>query len=447
MKPKLILVFLFAVVANSFVGGAISACVGVSPLIGACGLNVVAAVSPLFGIDGLRAGLYGEIWTGETIKAFRNSLASLGWLTKIRSFDSQVADNNTINFVDLGGDPTVLVNNTTYPIGVETLDDANKAIGLDKYQTKATKVTDDEARGLSYDKIGTVIERHRESVDNKKFSRALHALAPSGNALKTPVLITSGAETGTRKRLLVADIIALKEKFDAMKVPVQGRILVLCSEHVNDLLLQDTAFAQRYNNTTTGAISNQYGFEIYEFVDAPVYAVATKSKLTYGSTPTAATDRNASVAFYAPRMMRATGETKAYIDEPDTQNQEWRYNLRHYFICLPLKNEAMGAIVSGIATNPETPTISGDEEISLAATATAAKRTYSTSNGAAVTASSDADWLTVAVGTGNKVTFTPTAFAYDANATSPRTATVTIAIPGTDVTLSVSVSQVMAAQG
>lgn len=295
------------------------------------------------------AGIYSELWTGETIKAFRNSVASLGWLTKIRAFDAQVAGNNTINFVDLGGDPTVLVNNTSYPIGVESLADANKAIGLDKYQTKATKITDDEARGLSFDKMGSVIDRHREVVDAKKYARAIHALAPASNAAGTPVLVTTGDAAGTRKRLVVADILALKEKFDALKVPVQGRVLVLCPEHVNDLLLQDTSFAQRYNNTTTGAIADMYGFEIYEYVDAPVYTVSTKTKLAFGAAATAATDRNASVAFYAPRMMKATGETKAYVDEPDTQNQEWRYNLRHYFICLPLKNEAIGAIVSAIS--------------------------------------------------------------------------------------------------
>ena len=342
--------FMFAILLNCLVGGSLAAFAGVSPVIGAIGLNAVAAVSPLFAPQGgvLRAGLYAEIWTGETIKAFRNSIESIGWLNKIRSFDSQVAKNNTINFVDLGGDPTVLVNNTTYPIGVESLDDANKAISLDKYQTKATRITDDEARGLSYDKMGSVIERHREVIDETKVARALHALAPDENTPKTPVLLTTGANYDGRKRLLIADVIKLKEQFDKMKVPVQGRILVLSTEHVNDLLEQDTTFANRYNNTTTGKIADMYGFEIYEYVDSPVYNTSTKKKKTIGATA-APTDGNASVAFYAPRMMKATGETKAYIDEPDTQNQEWRYNARHYFIALPLKKEAIGAIVSDVA--------------------------------------------------------------------------------------------------
>ncbi len=335
---------------NCLVGGTLSAAVGAAPLVGAVGMNVVAAVSPLFGVEGLRAGVYAELWTGETIKAFRDSLLSLGWLNKIRSFDSHVADNNTIHFVELGGDPDVLINNTTYPLQVQKLTDTDKAISLDKYQTKPTAITDDEARGLSYDKMGSVIERHREAVNAKKFAKAIHSIAPGGDTENTPVIVTTGGADGTRKRLTVADLIALKAKFDKLKVPTQGRVLVLCPEHVNDLLVQDTSFAQRYNNTTTGAIVNQYGFEIYEYAECPYYTVSSKAKKAFDAEIAASTDRMASVAFYAPYVMKATGETKAYIDEPNTTTQQWQYNTRHYFVCLPLKQKALGAIVSGVAS-------------------------------------------------------------------------------------------------
>ena len=345
-----IALMLGAIVMNCMAGGFVADCVGVAPWVGAVTLNGVAVVSPLFMPEGaLRAGLYADIWTGETIKAFRNSLASIGWLDRIRSYDGVVAENNTIYFVDLGGDPDVLINNTTYPIAIQTLADADKAIALDKYQTKATPVTDDEALGLSYDKMGTVIERHREKVDESKIAKALHALAPAGHTASTPVLKTTGAAVDGRKRLTVQDVIALKSAFDKVKVPQQGRVLVLSPDHVADLLAQDTTFAQRYNNHTTGAISNQYGFEIYEYVDCPLYTVTSKAKVAYGTTQTSAMQM-ASVAFYAPRMMKATGETKAYLREPDPEYQRWLYNLRHYFICLPLVNEAIGAIVSDLAS-------------------------------------------------------------------------------------------------
>ncbi|HRS19627.1 MAG TPA: hypothetical protein P5243_08985, partial [Bacteroidales bacterium] len=190
--------FLFAVMFNCLTGGIIAMLLGVAPVMGAVAMNAVGAFAPKGEKGVLMAGIYAEVWTGEMIKAFRNSMESLGWINRIRSYD-QYAQNDVIHFVNLGGDPTVLVNNTTYPIGIENLNDADKAISLDKFQTKATRVTDDELYAITYDKMGSVIERHRESIDQKKYAKALHALAPSSHAAKTPVLLTTGvtASDGT----------------------------------------------------------------------------------------------------------------------------------------------------------------------------------------------------------------------------------------------------------
>ena len=126
---------------------------------------------------------------------------------------------------------------------------------------------------------------------------------------------------------------------------------MLCGEHVRDLLLNDQKFADQYYKYESGKISNLYGFEVYEYTDNPYYRTTTRAKIAWGVTPAEATDRQASVAFYAPRMMKCTGETKSYLsaakDNPTTQ--ENLVNFRHHFICLPLKNEAIGAIVSDLA--------------------------------------------------------------------------------------------------
>ena len=55
---------------------------------------------------------------------------------------------------------------------------------------------------------------------------------------------------------------------------------------------------------------------------------------------------------YAPRAVRADGETKTYLQDAKTSptTQENLVNFRHYSICLPLRNEAIGAIVSDIVT-------------------------------------------------------------------------------------------------
>jgi hypothetical protein len=344
------MIFLIAIMVNLVIGGAASVIVGAPPLIGGLVLNAVAMAMPQ-DFNVLRAGVYTEVWTGEMIKAFRTSVESIGWLNKIRSYD-QYAENDVIHFVNIGGDPAVLINNTTYPIDIENLTDADKAISLDKYQTKATRITDDELYAISYDKFGSVIERHKDVINEKKYAKALAALAPAGNTATTPVLLTSGANStdGTRQIIKREDIIALKKTFDSQKIPVAGRVLVLCGDHVNDLLLTDQKFAEQYYNYNTGKISNLYGFEVYEYTDGPYYTVSTLTKLAFGAAPGSTTDRQASVAFYAPRMMKATGTTKAYLSEAkdNPTTQENLANFRHYFICLPLKNEAIGAIVSKI---------------------------------------------------------------------------------------------------
>ena len=345
-----VILFLVALALNFTLGFTVSAVAGFPPVAGGVCVGAVSVASPLLGVSGLRAGLYAEVWTGEMIKAFRASMESIGWINKIRSYD-RYAENDAIHFVHIGGDPAVLINNNTYPIDIENLADFDKVIALDKYQTKATRVTDDEIYAISYDKMSSVIERHHATILDVKVAKALAALAPLSNGAATPVLKTTGANAaeGGRKSIRREDIVRLKKTFDVQKIPLAGRVLVLCSDHVNDLLMNDQKFADQYYNYTSGKISNLYGFELYEYVACPYYTVSTLSKQAYGATP-GATERQASVAFYAPRMMKAAGTTKAYLSEAkdNPTTQENLVNFRHYFICLPLKNEAIGAVVSDI---------------------------------------------------------------------------------------------------
>jgi hypothetical protein len=395
---KKIMLMLVAVMLNCFVGAIAAPFIGLTPLEGGAGLVVLsAAFGKVAPAGSLTAGLYTEAWTGFMVKAFRSSAESLGWYAKIKSYD-QYAENDVIHFVNIGGDPTVLINNTSYPLAIETLADADKPIGLDKYQTQPTAITDDEVYAISYDKMSSVIERHRDAINDKKYAKAIHALAPSENKTLTPVIKTTGAsvDAGTRKALTRSDVIAMKKKFDKMKVPVVGRILVLCTDHVNDLLEADQKFAQQYYNYESGKITNMYSFEIYEFGDNPYFNASTLKKIAFGESTSGYLQ--GSVAFYAPRMMKADGTTKTYLSEAatDPQNQQNLVNFRHYSICLPLKEEAIGAIISDVVA---TPTILTDDEIDFAAAGGTKNRTVDT-NGLEWTIATANDWLTVSIASG-----------------------------------------------
>ncbi len=335
---------------NAFMGIVMAMVMGFAPAIGAAGAVAGSLVLGGFMPRGAAfAGVLTEVWTGELVKKLRAGEAAT-FLDGLPDY-SQYAENDVIHLVDVGADPEVLVNNTTYPIPVQELKDGDIPIGLDKFQTKATPITDDELYALSYDKMASVKERHALAILENKYAKAIHALAPAKNTDKTPVLVTSGdvADGAASGRLMMRreDIIKLKEKFDKMNVPTQGRRLVLCSDHVNDLLMKDQKFADQYYNYTTGKISNLYGFQVYEYVANP-YFKTTLVKVGFGTAP-GATDYQASIAFYEKMTFKASGSTKMYYREAATDPEYQRnlINFRHYFIVLPKKQEAIAAIVSG----------------------------------------------------------------------------------------------------
>lgn len=323
--------------------------VGVPASAGATTAVGVSALAGNFMPKGVAcSGVLTEIWTGELIKSLRaGDIAT--FLDGIPDY-SQYAENDVIHMIDVGGDPDVLINNTTYPIAVQEISDVDAVFSLDKFQTKATPVTDDELYASSYDKMSSLKERHADAIKVSKYAKAIHALAPDKGTAKTPVLkttgeIVDGGETG-RRRLRVADIIALKDAFDKAQIPLQGRRLVLCSDHVNDLLLTDQKFKDQYYNYTTGKISNLYSFEVFEYCANPVYKV-DGTKVEFG-TAAGVNEFQASVAFYTKRTFKASGSTTMYYSEAKTDplNQHSLVNFRHYFIVLPKKKDAMAAIMS-----------------------------------------------------------------------------------------------------
>lgn len=341
---------LAALLFNTVTGATIAVAVGFPPEAGAIGMNAVGALMGM-GCQGtpvLRAGVYAEIWTGELVKVLRSGLEG-SWLDGVPD-QSSIVNNDVIHLVEVGVDPDVLINNTTYPIPLQALDDKDIAISLDKFQSKVTPITDDELYAISYDKMARVKESHGNAITDAKFAKAAHALCATENTAKTPVLKTTGdadEETG-RKRLTPNDLVEMKRALDKLKVPSGNRRLVLCPDHVNDLLLVDQRFREQYNiDRNTGKVGNLYGFRIYEYGNNPVYTTAGKKKAV--GSAAGAGEFQCSFAFYTPRVFKATGSTKMYFSEAqkDPEYQRNKINFRHYFICMFKKADAGVVMMSG----------------------------------------------------------------------------------------------------
>ena len=340
---------MIALLVNVVVGGLIALAVGVAPWIGAVALNVIAiAIGACLPKDALRVGVFTEVWTGELVKSLRGGLEG-SWLDGVPD-QSTIVNNDVIHLVEVGVDPDVLINNTTYPIPSQALEDKDIAVKLDKFQTKVTPITDDELYAASYDKMARVKESHANALNDSKFTKAAHALCAQQDSAKTPILKTTGERDATtgRLRLTMADVVALKAAMDKLGVPAENRRLVLCPDHANDLLLVSQTFREQYNiDRATGKVGKLYGFDVYEYANTPLYTQAGKKK----NLGVAAGDGefNCSFAFYTPRVFKATGSTKMYYSEAatDPEYQRNKINFRHYFLCMPKKGDAGVVMMSG----------------------------------------------------------------------------------------------------
>lgn len=351
MRTKLILSIVFSLLISALATPLVASVLNVSPVATFSVLSAIQFV-PL-GTNGIAmAGVYREVWT-KALKEELSASENASFLEGIEDYSQHVKDvgdeSQVIHLTYMGVEPDVLINNTTYPIPEQALGEEDIPVSLDKYQTKVTPITDDELYALSYDKIGTVKRKHGKAITKNKYKKAIHSIAPSnGTNTKMPVLVTTGVDDGTgRKRLQLKDLVALKTKLDDLEVPEEGRRLVLCTDHINDLLLLDQSFKQQYYNYTTGKLANMYGFEVYSYVAMPYYNPTTKVKLSFGAVPSA-TDRKASVFFSMERVVKASGWVKMYYSESKTDpaTQTNRVNFRNHYIVMPTREEARGAIIS-----------------------------------------------------------------------------------------------------
>ncbi len=254
-----------------------------------------------------------EIWLKRVIDNL-TSATDAPWLDGIPELDVPVAElgansaseSNTIHIPVSTFEPDVLINNSSYPIAVQAFDDSGITINLDKYQTKATSVSDDQIVGAGYDRIDAATRSHTTAILKKKYSKAIHALAPSSHSANTPVIEATGAQTtvGARIPITYEDIVKLKAAFDKMECPMDGRRLVLSSEHLNDLLLDRERFANLLVDYNAGqAVPVIAGFRVYSYVSNPYFAVADSTKVAFASAP-GVNDHRASVAFYAPNVAK-----------------------------------------------------------------------------------------------------------------------------------------------
>jgi hypothetical protein len=289
----------------------------------------------------LQAGLQKEIWTDILLEKFypENS-----FISEARDM-SALVEFNKINLAEVGANPTVLIDNTSYPIAVASRTDVPKELALKTLDTTSTVVRNVEAMELAYDKMASVIYGHKQELLKTACKLAAWNYAPASDSEKTPVMKTSGAvNSAGKKKLTFKDVLALSTKFNLMDVPADGRILVLNPNHEAELIEEDMAMYK-----TVMANNMLFGFKVYRTSVTPVYNINTGVKAAYGAVA-AETDTIASFAFHKDEVMKAMGTTEMFAKYKDPDNKGDVINFQMRYCALPLRATAIAAIYSADPT-------------------------------------------------------------------------------------------------
>lgn len=287
-----------------------------------------------------------EVWIDQILEGF---YPDDSFLKKTVDYSAFV-ENNRLHIASAGIDPSVLINNTTYPISSVVRNDDDNEIMLDKFETQNTIVRRPEAIEYSYDKLESVIGQHRATLRKSVASKAAHAFAPAKDSGDTPVITTTGNAAGGRKRMSFADLLTMKECFDEAEIPLSDRYIILHPKHVSDLLLEDIDLFKDLTNLKEGEPFKFAGFGCFSFSHMPYFRETSGAleKIAFGA-DTLEGDQFSSVAFYAKEVMRADGEIFMYALENDPRERATIVGFDKRFVALPIRGKGVGAIVSAKA--------------------------------------------------------------------------------------------------
>lgn len=281
-----------------------------------------------------------EVWVSQLMKNYYHEANFLAYVTDF----TNLVENNKLHVPEMGADPSVLVNNTTYPISVTERVDTDNEISLDVFDTENTMVRNAEAVEMAYDKVDSVIKGHKSTLMNVTGAKAAHAYAPTSNTAETPILLTTGEDDGTgRKKLIPRDIMNLMNAYDNAGIPDENlRYLVLCSEHLTDLMEFDLKAFKDITDIVNGQPKKFASFNILKYGETPRYNPTTLAKSAFGSL----SGNKCSFSFHKTEVMKADGDLKLFSTEDDPKERATIIGFQKRFVALPLRGKGVGAIVS-----------------------------------------------------------------------------------------------------
>lgn len=251
-----------------------------------------------------------ELWQ-ELIK--EQLFKSNPFLSRAKNADEYVLNGKVVHIPQSGGPADVERNRTVTPATAVKRTDTDITYALDEYTTDPVHIPHADTVELSYDKRSSAVRENTGSLQEVVADNCLYNWA--ANIASGAKLSTTGTDDGAGlKRLTEADILSAQYHLNSLNVPKQGRVMLLTSDMLRDLLSDNNlkyAF-QQVVSLPEGVIGRLYGFDIME--RSTVLRVDSSSVLKLPEAADAGGDMTCALFWQQEMVERAMGDVVMFDD-------------------------------------------------------------------------------------------------------------------------------------
>ena len=240
--------------------------------------------------------------------------------------DTAFVNADSVQLPHVGTIPTVEVDRTTKGVASKRADTPSE-YKLHEFSTDPTWLQYSEALLVSYDKRASILEEHVNALNT---AVAEYMAAAWGGSANVTVLRTTGADravsgvptgTGTRKRLVLADIQKVTTQWDLDDIPLDNRYALITPAQKEDMLQISEVKSSDFNNKkplVDGTVGYFMGINFY--VRSKVNILTTGGTIRpYGSATTAVTDCSGAIFWHKDYTRHAHGSSKVFLNVDDAE--------------------------------------------------------------------------------------------------------------------------------
>jgi hypothetical protein len=246
--------------------------------------------------------------------------------------DDAFVNSNSVELPHAGADPTILVDNTSYPLTITQRTDTATQYLLEKLSSNPTHLEFSEEMIVSYNKRASIFDAHVKGLKQKMADRMAFKWAENNATAGTGLVATTATatrnssaagSTATVKRIDKTDLLTVRAIFDGDDIPQAGRKLLVNSLMYQDILLiDDFTHADKLGLSVIpdGFIGRIFGFDIFQRSSVNRYATGGAT-IKDTEAANVATDLGAGMAWHPDFVRRAMGSVKTFLDIDNAEYQ------------------------------------------------------------------------------------------------------------------------------